>query len=135
MIAGGDRRASSPCLRHGCHACCIDTNMSLTSADVVRLERAGARDFYRTDDDGHLRLRTRNNCCVFLTSGVCSVYADRPEGCVLYPLIYFVDCDEVGLHDFCPFRHEFTFSEGDQQWLRRSLAREEAEAEERRRTG
>jgi Fe-S-cluster containining protein len=104
--------------------------MSLTLADVRRLERAGHRDFCDLGDDGALRLRNVAGRCVFLAGGRCAAYADRPDGCVLYPLIWFTgdgEDGEAGLHEFCPYRHEFRFSRGDREWLERSIAAEDAE--------
>ena len=94
---------------------------------MERLERIGATDFFTEDSDGSWRLRNVDGRCVFLNDGLCSVYPARPDGCVLYPLILYVDVDEVDLHEFCPHRHEFRISAGDRDWLRRSIAREEAE--------
>jgi len=105
--------------------------MSLRIADVQRIEAAGHRDFYSEDADGFLRLKNVDGRCIFLDNGRCAVYASRPEGCVLYPMIYYTDCDAPGLHDFCPHRHEFRFSVGDRAWLCRGIAIEESEAAER----
>ncbi len=124
--------ATSPCERHGCDACCRDTRMSLTEADVLRLERAGHRDFCRLEDDGTIRLRNSGGCCVFLRDGRCTAYPDRPDGCALYPLIWYTEDSEAGLHEFCPHRHEFRFNQGDREWLERSIAAEDAEVAERR---
>lgn len=119
--------ARSPCLRHGCSACCYDTRMSLTNADVRRIEGAGHRGFYHQDEHSYLRLNNLDGHCVFLQDERCIVYHCRPEGCVLYPLIYFTESDQVGLHSFCRYRNQFEFSSGDRAWLRRSITREEAE--------
>lgn len=101
--------------------------MSLTEADERRLRRAGHRDFCRLHADGTLRLRNVDGRCVFLRGGRCAAYPDRPDGCVLYPLIWFTDIDEADLHDFCPHRHEFRFTSGDREWLRRSIETEDDE--------
>lgn len=109
--------------------------MSLTLADVRRLERAGHRDFCELADDGALRLRNVAGRCVFLTGSRCDAYPDRPDGCVLYPLIWFTadgEPCEAGLHEFCPHRYEFRFSQGDREWLARSIAAEDAEVAARR---
>ena len=126
-VAVPSEHAQSPCIRHGCHACCLETSMSLSEADIRRLTRIGCNGFFCEDQDGNLRLRNVDGHCVFLQQGRCSVYAQRPEGCVLYPLIYYTDCGETGLHEFCDHRHEFVFSQGDRQWLCRCISREEAE--------
>jgi len=104
--------------------------MSLTLADVRRLERAGHRDFCELGDDGTLRLGNVAGRCVFLTGSRCDAYPDRPDGCVLYPLIWFTadgEPGEAGLHEFCPYRYEFRFSQGDRKWLARSIAAEDLE--------
>jgi len=101
--------------------------MSLTEADVRRLERAGHRDFHHVHDDGTMRLRNVDGHFVFLAGTRCVAYPDRPDGCALYPLIWFTEDREAGLHDFCPHRYEFRFSQGDRDWLRRSIATEDAE--------
>jgi Fe-S-cluster containining protein len=101
--------------------------MSLTQADVRRLQRAGNRDFAFLHADGTLRLRNVEGRCVFLIAGRCAAYPDRPDGCALYPLIWFTEDREAGLHEFCPHRHEFRFNQGDREWLARSIAIEDAE--------
>jgi Fe-S-cluster containining protein len=126
--------------------------MSLTLADVARLERAGWQDFFAEDDEGYLRLRTVGGRCLFLDGEDCKVYPDRPEGCVLYPLVVYEDPDAPGADracpagavpgdppdevtgpdGFCPYSHEFRFSAGDREWLCRSVAREEQEVARRR---
>ena len=71
-----------------------------------------------------------NQPCVFLTGSRCDAYPDRPDGCVLYPLIWFTadgEPGEAGLHEFCPHRYEFRFSQGDREWLARSIAAEDLE--------
>lgn len=109
--------------------------MSLTLADVRRLERGGHRDFCELGDDGALRLCNVAGRCVFLTGSRCDAYPDRPDGCVLYPLIWFTadgEPGEAGLHEFCPHRYEFRFSQGDREWLARSIAAEDREVAARR---
>lgn len=109
--------------------------MSLTRADLRRLERAGHRDFCRCHPDGTLRLVTVDGRCIFLVDGRCAAYPDRPDGCVLYPLIWYTEDRATGLHEFCPHRFEFRFGQGDHEWLGRSIATEEAEVAGRLRDG
>ena len=105
--------------------------MSLRLADVARIERAGHRDFCIQDEQGYLRIENVDGHCIFLVDGRCSIYPHRPEGCVLYPMILYTDCNEVGLHDFCPHRHEFSFTSGDEEWLCRGIETEDEEARQR----
>lgn len=124
---GGMDHLPNPCDKHNCDLCCWDTHMSLTGADVSRLERAGHTNFCRLHDDGTLRLRNVDGHCIFLDNGRCAAYSERPDGCVLYPLIWFIEDRCTGLHDFCPHRFAFRHSQGDREWLERSIATEEKE--------
>lgn len=129
MGESGDSSSDpGPCRRHGCHACCVDTNMTLTLADVARLEGSGWRDFARPGAGGKLCLRVVGGACVFLRDGGCVVYPYRPEGCGLYPLVLDAATDAVVRDDFCPYHLEFRFTRGDELRLRRSVADEEREA-------
>lgn len=102
--------------------------MTLTGADVERLEAAGFRDFVRPGPRGQLQLRRVGDRCLFLRDGRCVAYGHRPEGCVLYPLVLDVASDAVVLDDFCPHRAEFAFTAVDRARLRGSVADEEREA-------
>lgn len=124
----------NPCRAHDCHLCCVNTRMTLTEADVVRLRSTGARRFSRRNRDGIPQLVNRDGCCVFLVDGRCSVYEHRPEGCRLYPLILDLDLDQVVRDDFCPFADEFEFTAKDAVAVRESVAVEVREAVRRRRT-
>ena len=124
---------TNPCLRHGCHACCVGTMMTLTLEDVDRLAVRGHRGFYRVTADGAIQLINRRGRCVFLRGSECAVYDDRPEGCRLYPLILDRDLDRVVTDDFCPHVGEFEFGPDDEKRLRNSVATEDSEAEGRRR--
>lgn len=124
---------STPCLRHGCHACCVGTRMTLTERDVARLEAAGHRHFCRENARGELRILTGGGRCIFLQDGLCSAYDGRPDGCRTYPLVLDLDSGSAVLHDFCPHVEEFEFTAEAARRLRRSVAEEEAEARERRR--
>ena len=83
------------------NACCTDLNLVLTPYDVLRLRKAlhkGGVDFLRSHTTGHFtpdtqfpefRLRMMDNearTCPFVTEQGCSVYADRPGACRMYPL-------------------------------------------------
>ena len=78
------------CLR--CGVCCRETEMLLSNEDIERLENKGFRKefFARFDKAGYAKLRNREGHCVFydVEKRRCNVYADRPLGCRLYPVIY-----------------------------------------------
>lgn len=129
-------RGTSPCLVHECHACCLDTRMTLTEADVARLEAAGERRFFRVAADGSWQLASRAGRCVFLSAGgACSVYELRPEGCALYPLVLDLGSGRVVRDSFCPHRWEFPSSRQARRRVKESVTAEEAEARARRLTG
>jgi Fe-S-cluster containining protein len=123
---------SSPCVRHVCSKCCVDTQMTLVESDVRSLEEAGYSDFCFETCDGSLQLRNNDSRCVFLTDLGCNAYEHRPEGCRLYPLVLDMGSDQVITDDFCPYRAEFRFSAADRASLRASVEREELEAKTRK---
>ena len=77
------------CLR--CGVCCQQTDMLLSERDIARLERKGydRESYARFDPDGYALLRNRQGCCVFYNAKErkCNVYAVRPAGCRVYPVI------------------------------------------------
>lgn len=106
--------------------------MTLTLDDVARLAARGHADFYRDTVEGRLQLVNRQGRCGFLRGALCAVYADRPEGCRLYPLVLDRDIDRVVKDDFCPHTGDFEFGAHDERRLRRSVAEEDAEAARRK---
>ena len=67
----------------------------------------------RYDDEGVATLRTREDGateqgkpCFFLREDKCSVYADRPAGCRIYPLV-LNERERVVRDEDCPHRAEF----------------------------
>ncbi len=119
---------TSPCVAHACSACCQDTGMTLTRADVARLHAAGHRDFFGQTAEGMLQLMNVAGRCRFLDDHGCTVYAARPQGCRLYPLILDLDQNLPVRDDFCPHRAEFRFSVEDERLLRESVEIEFREA-------
>jgi Fe-S-cluster containining protein len=101
--------------------------MTLTEADVSRLESAGQRAFCFVNDDGDLQLTNVDGRCVFLAGGRCSVHEHRPEGCRLYPMMLDLSVDHVVLDAFCPWAAEFSFTREDEVQLRRSVVDETRE--------
>src|SRR5512137_683082 len=74
-----------------CGVCCTETEMLLSKRDIKRLERKGFRcvEFVKFDKQGYAQLKNRDGYCVFYDRDIrrCSVYADRPSGCRVYPVI------------------------------------------------
>ena len=122
--------AVSPCAAHGCAACCYDTEMPLTEEDAQRLEKLGherAR-FSRIDpgdnvlylqtvpraegmtdagrSDADIKAGKPGRPCYFLKDNRCSVYADRPAGCRIYPFVMTPEGRLMRDAD-CPHAREF----------------------------
>lgn len=105
----------SPCDRHSCSACCYDTEMPLMEEDIARLVKLGhPRDgFVTVGPGGVTHLKTVEPAegetlrpCYFLKGGRCSAYADRPQGCRIYPFTITEEGRAVR-DDDCPHRAEF----------------------------
>lgn len=65
--------------------------MLLSQKDINRLKKLGYTldQFVRFDSQGYATLKNRGGYCVFydLENRCCSVYASRPSGCRVYPVI------------------------------------------------
>ncbi len=121
----------SPCRELECSACCVETAMTLTEADVRRLRARGYTGFWRQTSTGDLQLLNRGGRCVFLTTHGCSVYDDRPEGCRLYPLVLDTERDVVRHDGFCPVADRFPITAELATQLRRSVDTEAREGARR----
>lgn len=81
--------------------------MELSKDDVERLEKTGhARsEFTNLDRRGILRLRNDRGYCIFYDTRkrICQVYANRPLGCCIYPVIYRIG-EGIIVDDLCPMK-------------------------------
>ena len=97
------------CLR--CGACCIETEMLLSTEDIERLERKGcSKEFFvRFDRAGYAILRNLQGHCVFYDAGKkrCKVRAHRPLGCRIYPVIYD-EAKGIVVDSICPSHSSVT---------------------------
>ena len=97
-----------------CGVCCTETEMLLSKEDIKRLEKKGynKKFFLRYDKACYAQLRNRNGYCVFydLDKRQCSVYADKPSGCSVYPVILDEEKGIV-IDDICPAKETITNEE------------------------
>jgi uncharacterized protein len=88
--------------------------MLLAKKDIKRLEKKGfsQNQFVNFDKQGYAVLKNRDGYCIFydLKNRQCSVYADRPAGCRVYPVILDEDVGII-LDDICKSRNSITQSE------------------------
>jgi len=79
--------------------------MPLSKEDLTRLEEAGycREEFAVSNKCGLVKLRNVNGWCYFYDPNMkrCKVYAIRPFGCYLYPIIYS-DEEGVTVDKLCP---------------------------------
>ncbi len=79
-------------LCHACSRCCHGKVIQVNPYEIARLARSrgvSTSEFQRKwteDGKGTVLARTADDTCVFLGSGGCTVHADRPLVCRLYPL-------------------------------------------------
>jgi len=76
---------------HACSRCCHDKIIHLNPYEVARLAQnrgVGTSEFLTqyTDAAGTALKRVEEGACVFLTAEGCTVHADRPLVCRIYPL-------------------------------------------------
>lgn len=120
-----------PCARHACAACCYDTEMPLTTDDVARLVALGHKreDFVAYNSEGVATLKTvasepvgeQGKPCFFLRENRCSVYADRPQGCHIYPLV-MNERGRILRDEDCPHREEFPMDPSAKRRIQRVLS-------------
>jgi len=93
------------CKKHDCHACCLETEMPLSTHDMNRITGLGFRDF-SIERDGEIILRNIEGRCFFLSGkGKCRIYESRPEGCGFYPFVLGKQGAEMDKD--CPHGKEF----------------------------
>lgn len=116
----------NPCFEHGCAACCYETEMPLTDEDIARLvalEHA-RDDFVTWSDDGTAQLKVREEAgkpCFFLREGKCSVYAERPAGCRIYPMV-LNENGRLARDEDCPHRSEFPMDASAKRRIQRVIS-------------
>ena len=80
----------SICAQHNCSICCHDREVVLTHEDVSRLLTMGhyEQTFARPSRHGHnlKELVFLGGECIFLKTGKCSVYYNRPTACRIFPM-------------------------------------------------
>jgi Fe-S-cluster containining protein len=120
-----------------CGVCCTETEMLLSTEDIERLEKEGYRkkSFVRFDKAGYATLRNREGHCVFYNAEKqrCNVYAARPSGCRVYPVIYDED-EGIVIDDICHAQRTVIEQEKKRKGKKvlKLLEKIDAEAERRR---
>ena len=96
------------CLQYGCIKCCLNTEMPLTSSDIIRIRRLRvSNDFFIAKKNGNRHLKNLSGRCIFHNGQRCTIYNYRPEGCRLYPVIFCETTGETLLDSYCPHHEKF----------------------------
>jgi Fe-S-cluster containining protein len=90
--------------------------MLLSLHDIEKIKNLGFKEFFLVNEDGWLKLKNKHGKCLFLKNGKCIIYAYRPLGCQLYPLIYDEDKGPI-IDKLCPFNKNFKISKLDTEIL------------------
>ena len=96
----------------------MKTEMPLSNTDIERISKLGykIKDFALKLRD-EWQLKNQHGRCVFLSNNGCAIYADRPDGCRLYPLVFDEESRRYMKDDFCPYREEFKVTKNDEKKL------------------
>ena len=96
------------CLQHGCIKCCLETEMPLSSSDIVQIKGLGfSENLFIVKENGNRRLKNLSGRCVFHNGQRCTIYNYRPEGCRLYPAIFHEARGVAVLDSYCPHHQKF----------------------------
>jgi len=102
------------CIRNNCIKCCIKTSMLLSNRDIEKIEQLGYdRHYFTKSKKGWLKLKNKDGKCVFHNGKVCIIYDNKPEGCILYPLIFDRENKSAVVDEDCPYENCFRFSKKD----------------------
>ena len=100
------------CKTHHCVTCCYETEMLLSDDDVKRIVGLGYEESYFVDSSDGFKMLKNNSSgrCVFHDGKQCTIYANRPAGCRLYPIVFNENQNRPVKDRLCPFRAEFDLS-------------------------
>jgi len=124
---------STCCLETKCLQCCIETNMILSNRDIECIKKLGYDvGFFVKEHKGWLQLKNNMGRCVFHNGKKCTIYAHRPKGCILYPIVYDKENCCAIYDSECPQKHCFSLSDTTTRQLNALVTLLENERAERR---
>jgi len=106
--------------------------MPISYQDIERIKKLGFKtDFFVVENDGWLQLKNEKGKCVFHDGLTCSIYAHRPDGCKLYPVIYDKDKKCAVLDKDCPNTKKFQMKKSTIRQLKTIVSKLEYERSKR----
>jgi Fe-S-cluster containining protein len=108
--------------------------MPLLKEDILRIVKLGFKEeYFAVESKGFRVLRNSDKGrCVFHDGERCTIYANRPSGCRLYPVIFDENLNHAVKDEFCPFRSEFSLSLANKKELSKVYFKLMDEKEERK---
>ena len=86
--------------------------MLLSNRDIKKIEQLGYnRHYFTKSKKGWLKIKNKDGKCVFHNGKICTIYDNRPEGCMLYPLIFNKENKSAVVDEDCPYENCFRFNE------------------------
>ncbi len=116
------------CLKDACMKCC----MNLGSPVVTPGEAEHIDEQFIDARDGAMFIKSNHSVCCLLDEGLCTIYANRPRGCIEYPwynidgrLYYDSGCPGIkfdkdqrpDINDIGPFENFFPLTSPALIWL------------------
>ena len=130
------KKIKSVCLEYRCVKCCSDTNMLLSSSDILRIRGLGfSEDFFIVKKNGNRQLKNRSGRCAFHNGQRCTIYNHRPKGCRLYPAIFYDDTGETDLDSYCPHHGKFRLTPSISREVIKLVRKLDVETKRRLRSG
>lgn len=121
------------CIKNKCIQCCVETMMILSNYDIKKIKNLGfKKDFFVLQKEGWLMLKNINGRCVFHDGFKCTIYKDRPIGCILYPVIFDKDKNCAVIDKDCPYRNYFKISKSLVKKLHNVVKKLECERSKRK---
>jgi hypothetical protein len=85
--------------------------MLLSNNDIQKIENIGyGKNYFSRSKKGWIKLKNKDGRCVFHNGKICLIYENRPEGCVLYPLIFDKLKNSAIVDEECPYQDRFRFN-------------------------
>jgi len=107
--------------------------MLLSNRDIEKIKQIGYdRNYFTKSKKGWLKLKNIDGKCVFLSGKTCIIYENRPEGCMLYPLIYNREIKSAVVDEDCPYENCFRFNKKSVSQLYKLIERIYDERENRK---
>jgi len=85
--------------------------MLISNNDIEKIEKNGYnRNYFTKSKKGWLKLKNKDGKCIFHNGKICIIYDNRPEGCMLYPLIFNRENKSFIVDEDCPYGDNFRFN-------------------------